>query len=89
MLVGNPIGAASLAHGDGQWRAVDHLHQRGVSADEIAAFADCRTDGKRLPCSIEAVGVGIDDLGLAIIDGFRKKRDRAEKRLLQLDARMR
>ncbi len=77
MLVRNAFGAASLADGDGRGRAVDHLHQRGVLCDEVAALADRITFGNTLYLAVDVVlRVEIDRLRGTVIDGFRKEDDR-------------
>ena len=89
MLLEDAVGGPPLLNLDGDGRAVDHLHQGAVRPDEVATFADGGAvfSAFRADCRLDVIGT--DRLRLAVIDGFRKVKDRGRERLIEIGARAR
>ena len=91
VLFGDAVGAAPLAHGDGDGVRRRPSASAPCSRDEVAALADRGSPATVAPtlAPVDVVAIEVDRLRLAVIDGFRKRRIAAVSAVVEIDAGMR
>ena len=84
MPFGHALGAAALANLDRDRPAVEDLHDPIGLVGDVAAFAHMAI-GRRneIDGLVIFVAIGVDDVGLAVVDRVREKSDRIGKERLE------